>query len=93
MKKIVLALAILMSACSPKVIYKDRVVTVNVPVPQPCADKRPEEIVSLKRKFTDAEWRQMDLVQKTANVGKNALAREQYGKDLNAATGACPEIK
>lgn len=35
-----LALA-LMAGCSPNVVYRDRVVTVNVPVPQPCAGERP----------------------------------------------------
>lgn len=93
MKYLLLSLVLILGACSSdNVIYRDKIVHVNVPVVQPCASPRPTEPESLKNRFTEAEWGDMDIVQRLAHVGSNALLKDQYGKDLNAATGACPEI-
>lgn len=81
-------------ACgSDNVIYRDRIVHVNVPVVQPCASTRPEEPKPLNEVFTNDQWNDMDIVQKTGHVGTSALLKDQYAKDLNAATGACPTIE
>jgi|GEM_PF-1208580 len=88
-------LALVVAGCStPEVIVRDRPVSVSMPVPQPCADKRPAEVVPLKDRITRDEWYlRTDPRQKAALVGAQGLDRQTYGEQLNAATAACPEVE
>lgn len=90
MKRIAMvAVALLLASCATdNVIYRDRIVEVKVPVPAACAGERPAEVVPLKDKTPD--WDSLDVRQKAALVGKQALERQTYGEQLNAATAACP---
>lgn len=94
MKKLIFgALAgVALASCShTQTVYKDRPVTVNVPVPQPCVNGiRPTPPIPLKKRFTDDQWKALDAKQKSAVEGKQALDLKTYGEDLNAATAACP---
>ena len=77
-----------LSACSGSPVVKDRAVTVNMPVAQPCAGERPSPPVPLSRIFP--QWDGFDVRQKAAAVGKQALEWQTYGEQLHAATAACP---
>lgn len=77
-----------LTACT-KPIVQDRPVTVRIPVAQPCALPRPTEPATLKQAYPDAAWAEMDVRQKSAAVGKWGLDQQSYGRQLNAATGAC----
>ncbi|MBU3991533.1 MAG: hypothetical protein KKA12_03135 [Alphaproteobacteria bacterium] len=88
MTRSVLVLALLLSGCGGKVIYRDRPVMVSVPVPQPCATTRPARPVSLKVRTRD--WSAMDVRQKAAAVGTQLLEEQSYGRHLDAATAGCP---
>lgn len=79
-----LALASL-TACGPRAV-QDRPIAVKVPVAQPCALPRPAEVSPLAAR---ADWDDLDVRQKAALVGKQALELRTYGEQLNAATGAC----
>jgi len=85
------ALALLMlAACGPRVVYRDRVATVSVPVAQPCAGARPDKGLALRERYADEAWAAMDLVQKTAAAGERGLERMDHADRLEAATAACP---
>lgn len=77
-----------LAACSPKVITRDVPIEVKVPVAQPCAGERPAPPAPLASSFPN--WPAMDVKQKAAAVGKQALEWQAYGQQLNAATAACP---
>lgn len=79
-----------LGACGPKVITHDRPITISTPVPQPCALARPTHIPTLRERFPDETWAQMDTRQKAAAVGRQALERQAWGEQLEAATAACP---
>lgn len=87
MRRIVIVATIIAAACSPRVIYKDRIVEVSVPVTQPCATERPAPVPTLKQAYPD--WSTMDVRQKAAAVGKQAMDLRGYGERLDAATGGC----
>ncbi len=83
-----IALALALAGCGSKVIYRERVQTVNVPVRQPCAGARPAKVASLKARTPD--WAAMDVRQKAAATGGWALEQLTYGQNLDAATAGCP---
>jgi hypothetical protein len=82
---LVLACAAL-SACSPKVITRDMPVTVNAPVVQPCAAKRPDKPGPLPDGNT---WAGMDVRQKAAAIGAKAIEWQNHSEALDAATAGC----
>lgn len=90
--KIIIAIVagLTLAACGGTVV-KDRVVTVNKPVVQPCVSEegRPAPVITLKEEYPDSVWRQMDVRQKAAAVARKGLERQGYGEKLDAATGAC----
>ncbi len=92
MKKLIICAVAALAACKGDPIYRDRPVTVNVPVVQPCATPRPAGVEPLQDQYTRAEWDQLDPRQKAAAVGRQGFDHLAYGQDLNAATGACPEV-
>lgn len=86
-----IAATLLVAGCgSSGTIVDERIVTVDRPVPQPCAAERPAQVSSLKSDFPDQVWSGMDVRQKAAAVGRKGLERQGYGEKLDAATGACP---
>ena len=83
---LVVMLALWLIGCT-KPVYRDRVVSVSKPVPQPCAGTRPVAVPTLKERYPD--WSGMDVRMKAAAVGKQALELRGFGEQLSAATGAC----
>lgn len=81
-----------LAACKGDPIYRDRTVTVNVPVAQPCANPRPAPVAPLSERYTDEAWAALDARQKAAAVARQGLDRQTYGEQLYAATAACPVI-
>ena len=82
-----ISLTAALAACSPKVITRDVPVEVKVPISVPCAAERPSPPVPLSRAYPN--WPAMDVRQKAAAVGKQALEWQAYGEGLNAATAGC----
>lgn len=80
-------LAFLLLASCGKAIVQDRPVTVKVPVAQSCALPRPSPPAPLSGR---TDWDSLDVKQKAALVGKQALDWQTFGEQLNAATSACP---
>lgn len=74
-------------------IYRDRPVEVLVPVAQVCASTRPAKVPALRDTLPRQEWDKRDVRQKAATIGKQALDRQTYGEQLDAATGACPLLE
>lgn len=88
---VVLAMVVFaLAGCTTRTVYKDRPVNVSVPVAQPCAGERPATVATLRERYGDAQWQAMDARQKAAAVGMQALDRQTYGEQLEAATAACP---
>lgn len=87
----IIVIALLLAGCgSTGTVVQERVVTVDRPVPQPCAVERPAPVSTLVADFPDPAWRDLDVRQKAAAVGRKGLERQAYGEKLAAATGACP---
>jgi hypothetical protein len=84
-----MAFALTLTACSPQVVYRDRVQTVSIPVAQPCATTRPAHPGTLESRTPD--WADLDVRQKAAWVGRHGLDLRTYGEQLDAATAGCPE--
>jgi hypothetical protein len=82
-----LALMLALTACNGRTITHDRPVKVLVPVSTPCSLPRPTPPAPLSAR---SDWDTLDVKQKAALVGKQALLWQTYGEQLNAATGACP---
>lgn len=90
---LIVIIAFTVAGCAKdSVIVRDRPVEVLVPVSQPCALPRPEPIAPIKERIDAREWQSRDVRQKAAEVARQALLRQQYGEQLDAATGACAEI-
>lgn len=87
MKRLVIALSVALAGCGGTVV-QDRPVRTAIPVPQPCATARPAPVIPLKDQAID--WSALDVKQKAALVGKQALDHKTYGEHLAAATAACP---
>jgi len=85
----VLAAAFALAGCGGRIV-KDRIVTVNTPVVQPCAGQRPAPVTTLRQDYPDSAWSAMDIRQKAAAVGSKGLERQGHAEKLNAATAACP---
>ena len=85
--------ALMLGGCASKVVTRDVPVEVRVPVAQPCATARPAKVTALKDRIDDRQWRSMDVRQKSAAVGRQALDRQSYGEALEAATAACPAVQ
>lgn len=88
MKRALILVLLALSACSPKVVTKDRPVTVKVPVAAPCAFQRPDKPLPLP-----GHWASLDVRQKAAALGAYAINMTNYAEALHAATAACPEVK
>lgn len=88
MRLSILFIALMLSACSPRVIYKDRVQTVSVPVTTPCVSgERPATVKSLKEKYPD--WYEKSPKQQAELFALQVIEQNSYGITLDAATSAC----
>ena len=84
-------LAGLVSACTSSAPVHDRVVSVQVPLPQPCvAWDRPAAVPVLKDRVAEAQWALLDVRQKAAQVARQELLLRGYAERLEAATAGCP---
>lgn len=96
---IILLCVLSLAACGGTVV-QERPVSVNIPLPQPCVEgTRPAKVATLKQKYSDEQWppagapkgpNGMDIKQKSAAMGKQAIENREHGEDLDAATSACP---
>lgn len=88
-----LAIVATLSACAttPQVIYRDKPVTVEVPVAQPCvAGVRPVAPLPLNKLYSAAQWGALDPKQKAAIVARHTADLKTYGENINGATANCP---
>lgn len=84
------ALVVLTLPGCAREIVRDRPTIVRVPVAQACAGTRPIAVSPLRVTVPAEVWAAFDLVQKTAVVARQGLARQGYAEQLEAATAACP---
>ena len=75
------AILALLAACSGKTVVQDRPVRVAVPVPAPCATKRPAKVPTLRDRFSDDEWAAMDARQKAAAVAEHAIRLREHPEE------------
>lgn len=87
-KTLLIALVGFLGACGGSTVVENRPEVVKVPVTVPCvAGERPAAPVALKEGHPD--WAGYSLKQKAEYVAPHAFRLYSYGKELNAATGAC----
>lgn len=80
---------VLLAACGPRVVTKETIKTVSVPVVQKCASERPEAVNPISSTFTAEQWDALSHKQRAEIAAAQALARLNYSAALEAATGAC----
>lgn len=86
MRLVLVAACAALSACSPKVVTKERPVTVKVPVSTPCVSNWPQKPPPLP---DGSHWAGYDARQKAAAIGAHAINLRNYADSLAAATGGC----
>lgn len=89
MRMIILAAALLLTACGPRVITRDRVETVSVPVIQKCASEKPAAVQPVRDRIDETAWDALTLKQKAETMSAQGLRHLSYGASLQAATSAC----
>lgn len=89
--RLILAAALipLLAACPGRVVVKDRVQSVSVPVAVKCASERPAEVAPLSDQIGEDEWEALTLKQKSERTAAQALRRLGYSDALRAATSIC----
>lgn len=89
--RLILAAALipLLAACPGRVVVKDRVQSVSVPVAVKCASERPAEVAPLNDQIGEDEWEALTLKQKSERTAAQALRRLGYSDALRAATSIC----
>jgi len=92
MRKLItlIGLALALSACGKTV--QERIVTVNVPIIQPCLGPLPTAVQPLKKRYTSSQWRDMDIKQKSAAIGVWAYSLDTYSKEQEVAYKGCKSI-
>lgn len=86
MKHAIILAFLALSACSPKVVTRDAPVTVKVPVPSKCVTEWPLKPDPLP---DGSHWAGLDVKQKAATIGAQAIELKNYAGNLEAATSAC----
>ncbi|GAO78636.1 hypothetical protein [Sphingopyxis sp. C-1] len=89
MRALILIPALILAACGPRVVTKETVKTISVPVVQKCASAKPEPVPALNEQMTEAQWLALSPKQKAETVAAQALRRLGYSDALGAATSAC----
>lgn len=93
MKYVLLVLLIAaLAACTtskPDVVLRDRVVTVNKPVLQPCVGERPAPPPTVSERISDAEWHALSGIQALVEAGKSGLDWFRYSQRLETETSGC----
>lgn len=89
--RLILAAALipLLSACPGRVVVKDRVQSVSVPVAVKCASDRPAEVAPMNQQIGEDEWSALTLKQKGEIAAAQGLRRLGYSDALRAATSSC----
>lgn len=83
------ALIPLLCACPGRVVVRDRVQSVSVPVAVKCASAKPDEVPALREQIAEADWAALTLKQKSERAAAQALRRLGYSDALRAATDGC----
>lgn len=81
--------ATLLTACGPRVVTKETIKTVSVPVVQKCASEKPEAVTPINQTLTTEQWDSLSHKQRAEIMAAQALARLNYSDALTAATSAC----
>ena len=81
-------LALALAGCG-KTITQERPTVVKVPISASCVGVRPIPVPTMQERVPDAVWNEMDIRQKVAELGKQLLYEQIYGRRLAAATGGC----
>lgn len=75
-----------LTACSAKVVTKERPVLVKTPVAVRCVTTWPQKPPPLP---DGSHWAGYDVRQKAAALGAYAINQTNYAQALEAATGGC----
>lgn len=89
MRALVIIPAMLLAACGPRVVTRETVKTVSVPVVQKCAAERPPQVIPIDSRYSAEQWELLSFKQKAEIVAAQGLTRLNYSAALEAATGAC----
>ena len=89
MRALIMIHALLLSACGPRVVTKETIKTVSVPVIQKCAGNRPAEVAPIDSRYSAEQWELLSFKQKAEIVAAQALSRMNYSDALGAATASC----
>lgn len=81
--------ATFLTACGPRVVTKETIKTVSVPVVQKCAAAKPEAVTPVNQTLTAEQWESLSHKQRAEIMAAQALARLNYSDALAAATSAC----
>ena len=87
--RLLILLPLLLAGCGPRVVTRDRVETVSVPVIQKCAGERPAAVVPINQRVSAEDWSALSPKQKAETTAAQALTRMNHADELNAATSAC----
>lgn len=89
MRALLIIPAMLLAACGPRVVTKETIKTVSVPVAQKCASERPPQVLPIDSRYSAEQWELLSFKQKTEIVAAQALSRMNYSDALGAATASC----
>jgi hypothetical protein len=79
----------MLCACPGRVVVRDRVQSVSVPVAVKCASEKPAEVPPLREQVGEDDWAALTLKQKSERTAAQALRRLGYSDVLRAATAGC----
>lgn len=81
--------SLLLAGCGSPTVVRDRPSTISVPVIQKCASEKPADVVPLKQRISDADWKAMSVKQRAEITEAQGYRRMNNGDELAAATSAC----
>lgn len=94
-RPIALAFLFALAACATSPAPEARVEyrTANVAVAAGCVSNAPAEVVPLKQRIPDDQWKALAPGAKAEATKAQAGERMNYEDQLRAATRACPPVK
>lgn len=88
MRMLIIA-ALLFGGCSDRVVTREKIHSVSVPVIQKCAGEKPAAVTPLRDRIDAAAWDALTLKQKAETVAAQGLRQMNYSASIDAATSAC----
>lgn len=87
--RLIFVASLLLVGCADRVVTRDRIQSVSVPVIQKCASEKPSEVTPLRDRIEAAAWDALTVKQKAETIAAQGLRRMNYSGSLEAATSAC----